>query len=105
MLGIMPIIVIGADSPAGTAVIGRLESRAGEVRAFVTDPGTGLDLKARPVGRDPLLQPSQAFDHRVIPLNHQQACPVVCWFLPVQFGNLPQHRLQVGDDEARGHGV
>ena len=34
----MPVIVVGADSELGEAVIARLQTRAGEVRAFVSDP-------------------------------------------------------------------
>jgi len=42
----MPVLVVGADSEVGEAVIGRLQSRAGEVRAFVTDPDVGTRLRA-----------------------------------------------------------
>jgi putative NADH-flavin reductase len=42
----MPVLVVGADSEVGEAVIGRLRSRAGEVRAFVSDPAAGARLRA-----------------------------------------------------------
>ncbi len=45
----MPVIVIGADTELGAAVIGALLDRAGEVRAFVTDPVAGAAFKARGV--------------------------------------------------------
>ena len=34
----MPVIVIGADSPHGRAVLAALQPQSGEVRVFVTDP-------------------------------------------------------------------
>ncbi|MFQ5948728.1 MAG: hypothetical protein ACE5KX_07705 [Acidimicrobiia bacterium] len=34
----MPVIVIGADTPLGTATVRALLQREGEVRAFITDP-------------------------------------------------------------------
>lgn len=43
----MPVIVIGADTTAGAAVIDALLPRDGEVRAFVSDVPTGLALKER----------------------------------------------------------
>jgi len=42
----MPVLVVGADSEVGEAVIARLQSRAGEVRAFVSDPDTGARFRA-----------------------------------------------------------
>jgi len=45
----MPVIVIGADTPTGTAVIEALLPRDGEVRAFVSDTDTALSLKKRSV--------------------------------------------------------
>ena len=45
----MPVIVVGADTTAGAAVLDALADRNGEIRAFVTDPGVGLDLKKRGV--------------------------------------------------------
>ncbi len=36
----MPVIVIGADTPLGTAIVEALLARRGEVRLFVSDPGT-----------------------------------------------------------------
>lgn len=40
------MIVIGADTPVGKAVVGRLLEEAAEVRAFVTDAEVGAELKA-----------------------------------------------------------
>lgn len=37
----MPVIVIGADHPIGQAIVGRLTTSGGEVRAFVTDRDRG----------------------------------------------------------------
>ena len=45
----MPVIVIGADTILGDALIDALLTREGEVRAFVTDPDRGLALKGRGV--------------------------------------------------------
>lgn len=45
----MPVIVVGADTPCGTAVLDALLPRQGEVRAFVTDPAAGAALKERNV--------------------------------------------------------
>jgi len=41
----MPVIVIGADSEYGIAVAQALARRDGEVRAFVTDPGSAQPLR------------------------------------------------------------
>ncbi len=43
----MPVIVIGADTRLGEAVIDALTGRDGEVRAFVSDPEAARTLKAR----------------------------------------------------------
>ena len=43
----MPVIVIGADTPIGAAVIDALLLRGGEVRAFVSDVAVGVALKER----------------------------------------------------------
>lgn len=43
----MPVIVVGADTTEGAAIIERLYSPNREVRVFVTDEPTGLELKAR----------------------------------------------------------
>lgn len=43
----MPVIVVGADTPEGTVIIDRLYSPDREVRVFVTDDSTGLELKER----------------------------------------------------------
>jgi nucleoside-diphosphate-sugar epimerase len=45
----MPVIVVGADTPIGAAIVTALRGRDGEIRAFVTDVDTGLDLKAKGV--------------------------------------------------------
>lgn len=42
----MPVIVIGADTPAGESIISALLARGGEVRSFVTNPSAGAALKA-----------------------------------------------------------
>ncbi len=41
----MPVIVVGADTAAGEAVIAALLAPEREVRAFVSDPGVALRLK------------------------------------------------------------
>lgn len=41
----MPVIVIGADTPTGQAVVERLAGRSGEVRAVVEDPQVAGRLK------------------------------------------------------------
>lgn len=43
----MPVIVVGADTPEGAVIIDRLYSPDREVRVFVTDESTGLELKKR----------------------------------------------------------
>jgi putative NADH-flavin reductase len=43
----MPVIIIGADTEAGRAIVDALLPRQGEVRAFVTDPQAAAALKAR----------------------------------------------------------
>ena len=45
----MPVIVVGADTEVGTAIVTALLPRQGEVRAFVTDIGAAEDLKRRGV--------------------------------------------------------
>jgi hypothetical protein len=37
----MPVIVIGADTAVGAAIVAALEPASGEIRVFVTDPGRG----------------------------------------------------------------
>jgi nucleoside-diphosphate-sugar epimerase len=41
----MPVIVIGADTPSGTAIVGGLIEPGREVRAFVTDVDSAAALK------------------------------------------------------------
>lgn len=43
----MPVIVIGADTPAGSGVVDALLPRDGEVRVFVSDVPAGLEFKER----------------------------------------------------------
>ena len=45
----MPVIVVGADTPIGEAIIDALIEPDREVRAFVTDPVTAEHLKRRGV--------------------------------------------------------
>jgi uncharacterized protein YbjT (DUF2867 family) len=45
----MPVIVVGADTPLGLAVIDAVLEPDREVRAFVSDPEVGAGLKARGV--------------------------------------------------------
>lgn len=45
----MPVIVVGADTPVGAAIVEALQPGAAELRAFVTDPGTIDGLKSRGV--------------------------------------------------------
>lgn len=41
----MPVIVVGADTPPGRRIVEALLQPGREVRAFVSDPGQGADLK------------------------------------------------------------
>lgn len=43
----MPLIVIGADTGQGEAILERLEPTKREIRVFVTDQDRGLQLKER----------------------------------------------------------
>ena len=43
----MPVIVVGADTPTGLDILEGLHNPPREVRAFVSDPDTGLELKER----------------------------------------------------------
>lgn len=45
----MPVIVVGADTPVGQAIIDALIEPDREVRAFVTDPAAAESLKRRGV--------------------------------------------------------
>jgi len=45
----MPVIVVGADTEAGLAVISELADPGREIRAFVSDPEIASDLKRRGV--------------------------------------------------------
>lgn len=45
----MPVIVVGADTPVGAQIVERLAGSDREVRAFVTDPGTGAVWRQRGV--------------------------------------------------------
>lgn len=46
-LGHMPVIVVGADTTAGLAILDGLHDPARDVRAFVSDEDTGHHLKQR----------------------------------------------------------
>jgi putative NADH-flavin reductase len=41
----MPLIVVGADTPAGNAILEEVSPREREIRVFVTDEDRGLELK------------------------------------------------------------
>ena len=41
----MPVIVIGADSPHGRAILPALQPQSGEIRVFVTDPAVADRLR------------------------------------------------------------
>jgi putative NADH-flavin reductase len=43
----MPVIIIGADTEVGAAVVESLLPRQGEVRVFVTDPDAAAALRGR----------------------------------------------------------
>lgn len=43
----MPVIVVGADTSLGDAIVAALVSRGGEIRAFATDPDRAARLRAR----------------------------------------------------------
>lgn len=43
----MPLIVVGADTGHGEAILRRLEGLEREIRAFVTDEAKGLELRNR----------------------------------------------------------
>jgi putative NADH-flavin reductase len=45
----MPVIVIGADTPLGGEVLGALQHRGGEVRAFVSSEAEGARLRDTPI--------------------------------------------------------
>jgi len=45
----MPVIVVGADTPIGAAIVDSLVERGGEVRAFVSNPAVGATLKTKGV--------------------------------------------------------
>jgi putative NADH-flavin reductase len=42
----MPVIVVGADTSVGEAILERLRSREGEVRVFVSDPAVAEQLRS-----------------------------------------------------------
>lgn len=43
----MPLIVVGADTPVGDAILERFHQPEREIRAFVTDEARGRELKER----------------------------------------------------------
>ena len=42
----MPVLIVGADTPTGGAIVEALLAREGETRVFVTDPNTAERFKA-----------------------------------------------------------
>lgn len=47
MLAFMPLIVVGADTGAGTRILNQIGKPEREVRVFVTDESRGVELKGR----------------------------------------------------------
>lgn len=45
MLVVMPLIVVGADTGVGEAIVERLRGRDREIRVFVTDESKAVELK------------------------------------------------------------
>lgn len=43
----MPVLVVGADTPTGSAVVAALAGRDGELRCFVSDEAIAAQLKSR----------------------------------------------------------
>src|SRR5919106_4980438 len=43
----MPLIVVGAETPSGSSIVDRLDASAREIRIFVTDETTGLEMRER----------------------------------------------------------
>jgi nucleoside-diphosphate-sugar epimerase len=43
----MPLIVVGADTPTGGAIVEKLDAKSREIRVFVTDDTEGLRLRER----------------------------------------------------------
>ena len=43
----MPVMVVGADTSIGEAIVAALQARHGEIRSFVTDPVAGAALRER----------------------------------------------------------
>lgn len=43
----MPLIVVGADTPAGETLLSRFDRPEREIRVFVSDEATGLEMKQR----------------------------------------------------------
>jgi nucleoside-diphosphate-sugar epimerase len=41
------VIVVGADTPLGAQIVGKLAGAGGEVRAFITDPQAGEELRSK----------------------------------------------------------
>lgn len=42
----MPVLIVGADTPVGAAVVAHLGDRDGEIRVFVTDPMVGDSMRS-----------------------------------------------------------
>ena len=47
MLPTMPLILVGADTPTGEAILAELGAGEREIRVFVTDEARGLELRER----------------------------------------------------------
>jgi putative NADH-flavin reductase len=45
----MPMIVVGADTDVGMAIVAAATGRGGEIRAFVSDEATAAELRGRAV--------------------------------------------------------
>ncbi len=45
----MPVLIVGADTPIGAAVVKALANREGELRCFVSDLSAAASLKAKSV--------------------------------------------------------
>lgn len=43
----MPVLIVGADTPTGAAVVSALSDREGELRCFVSDADVAAELKAQ----------------------------------------------------------
>lgn len=111
----MPVLVLGADTAAGAAVTRALESRAGERRAFVTDPEAAESLRSRGwkvakgdvsdgshVGGaaagsfSVVVVPEAAFDGRERAFAHSPAATMTAWADALRTAEV--HRIIVVED-------